>query len=68
MTENKASETTPEAETELTKEQQKIRKLRHRIRRAAHFFVHESKNVSTIAKAFDTNEQTIFVWSRTAFL
>ena len=68
MTENKASETTPEAETELTKEQQKIRKLRPSYSPCCSLFVHESKNVSTIAKAFDTNEQTIFVWSRTAFL
>ena len=64
MTENTAS-ATPEAETELTKKQQKVRKHRHRIRRAAHFFVHESKNVSTIAKAFDTTEQVIFRWSKT---
>ena len=64
MTENTVS-ASAEPETHLTKEQKKVRKHRHRIRRAAHFFVHESKNVSTIAKAFDTNEQVIFVWSRT---
>ena len=64
MTENTAS-ATAEPETHLTKKQQKIREHRHRIRRAAHFFVHESKNVSTIAKAFNTTEQTIFEWSKT---
>lgn len=54
-----------EPKTNLTKKQQKVREHRHRIRRAAHFFVHESKNVSTIAKAFDTTEQEIFAWSKT---
>ena len=52
-------------ETELTKKQRKIREHRRRIRRAAHFFIHESKNVSTIAKAFNTTEQAIFAWSKT---
>ncbi|MDE0396374.1 MAG: hypothetical protein OXL96_01065 [Candidatus Poribacteria bacterium] len=64
MTENTASAAT-EPETHLTQKQQKIREHRRRIRRAAHFFVHESKNVSTIAKAFNTTEQTIFEWSKT---
>ncbi|MYC77422.1 hypothetical protein F4X10_16795 [Candidatus Poribacteria bacterium] len=64
MTENTASPAA-EPETHLTKRQQKIREHRHRIRRAAHFFVHESKNVSTIAKAFNTTEQAIFEWSKT---
>ena len=64
MTENNAS-ATPEMETELTKKQRKIREHRSRIRRAAHFFMHESKNVSTIAKAFNTTEQAIFAWSKT---
>ena len=57
MTENTVS-ASAEPETHLTKEQKKVRKHRHRIRRAAHFFVHESKNVSTIAKAFGTTEKT----------
>ena len=64
MTEKKAS-VTPEMEAELTKKQRKIREHRKRIRRAAHFFVHESKNVSTIAKAFNTTEDVIFAWSKT---
>lgn len=64
MTENTAY-ASAELETVLTKEQQRVREHRHRIRRAAHFFVHESKNVSTIAKAFDTTEQVIFRWSKT---
>ena len=64
MTENTAS-ASAEPETHLTKKQQKIREHRHRIRRAAHFFVYESKNVSTIAKAFNTTEKEIFAWSKT---
>ena len=52
-------------QAELTKKQRKIREHRKRIRRAAHFFVHESKNVSTIAKAFNTTEEAIFAWSKT---
>ena len=64
MTPNNAS-TTPEMETELTKKQRKIREHRKRIRRAAHYFMHESKNVSTIAKAFNTTEDVIFAWSKT---
>ena len=59
MTENKAS-ATPEMKAELTKKQRKIREHRKRIRRAAHYFMHESKNVSTIAKVFNTTEQEIF--------
>ena len=64
MTENNAS-APPEMEAKLTKKQQKIREHRQYIRRAAHYFVHESKNVSTIAKAFNTTEQVIFAWSKT---
>ena len=64
MTENTVSASAA-PETDLTKKQQKIREHRHRIRRAAHFFVHESKNVSTIAKAFNTTEKEIFAWSKT---
>lgn len=64
MTENNVSAAAV-PETHLTKEQQKVREHRHRIRRAAHFFVHESKNVSTIAKAFNTTEKEIFTWSKT---
>ena len=64
MTENNTS-TIPEMETELTKKQRKIRKHRTRIRRAAHYFIYESKNVSTIAKAFNTTEDVIFAWSKT---
>ena len=64
MTENTVSASAA-PETNLTKEQQKVREHRHRIRRAAHFFVHESKNVSTIAKAFDTTEEQILAWSKT---
>ena len=64
MTENKAS-ATPEIEAELTKKQRKIREHRKRIRRAAHYFMHESKNVSTIAKAFNTTAQENLAWSKT---
>ena len=64
MTENTVS-ASAESETNPTKKQQKIREHRHRIRRAAHFFVYESKNVSTIAKAFNTTEKEIFTWSKT---
>ena len=64
MIENTRSASTA-PETHLTKKQQKVRKHRHRIRRAAHFFVHESKNVSTIAKAFNTTEKEIFAWAKT---
>ena len=64
MTENKVSAAAA-PEMSLTKEQQQVREHRHRIRRAAHFFVHESKNVSTIAKAFNTTEKEIFTWSKT---
>ena len=64
MAKNNAS-ATPEMETELTKKQRKIREHRKRIRRAAHYFMHESKNVSTIAKAFNTTEDVIFAWSKT---
>ena len=53
MTENKAS-ATPEIEAELTKKQRKIRE-----------FMHESKNVSTIAKAFNTTAQEKLAWSKT---
>ena len=64
MTENKAS-ATPEIEAELTKKQRKIREHRKRIRRAAHYFMHESKNVSTFAKAFNTTAQKNLAWSKT---
>ena len=64
MTENKAS-ATPEIEAELTKKQRKIREHRKRIRRAAHYFMHESKNVSTFAKAFNTTAQENLAWSKT---
>ena len=42
MIENKVSAAAA-PEMSLTKEQQQVREHRHRIRRAAHFFVHESK-------------------------
>ena len=64
MTENNASATS-KMEAELTKKQRKIREHRKQIRRAAHYFMYESKNVSTIAKALNTTEQTIFAWSKT---
>ena len=64
MTKNTAS-AAAELETNLTKKQQKVREHRHRIRRAAHFFIYESKNVSTIAKASNTTEQKVFAWSNT---
>lgn len=61
-----AKDTTPL--TEDTAELRKARRTKNRkkkIRRAAFYFMYKSKSVESIAKAFNTNEQTVFEWAKT---
>ena len=54
--------------TEDAAETRKARRAKNRkkkIRRAAFYFMYKSKSVESIAKAFNTDEQTVFRWAKT---
>lgn len=62
-----AKNTTPLIE-EHTAGDRKARRDKNRkkkIRRAAFYFMYKSKSVESIAKAFNTNEETVFEWAKT---